>query len=220
MVTTPFLEYSKKDLKLFEYIITKYSLSLCCPLYCYLNFIDTKKSPIKQRYFLRKTLIQKIKLLYPQKLCIKQENTLLNLNTPPALNGASISITHSQQIEGFILASPFKYSLGFDLEILERAKTKTVLRISNKQELNKAPSNSILWSAKEAAYKSIKLSCIYITQVEIFDWEPITLNNSSDKMLKNTKLKIYHYKFKAKNNTGNGFISVINTLVIGFAKRN
>lgn len=209
--------FTQKDLKLFEYIIKKYSLHFIDNLICYLTFWDKKNSPLKQRLSLRKVLIHKIETLLCYKLCAKQKAILCTLDKPPALLFTSISISHTQKIGGFIVSSA-KYSIGFDLELFNRVTNKTMLYISNPTELNLAPSPSALWSAKEASYKSIKLSVTSIKQICIFDWKPIVLDHSNDDILKNISLQIYHYKFKTKNTCGVGFVCIVNTLVIGFAK--
>ena len=84
--------------------------------------------------------------------------------------------------------------MGFDLEQPARAKEKTVLRISNKEELSASPSPASLWSAKEAAYKSVSsiLSGAAIRQISVFDWKPF-LKGQGSKFEKHSKSKASLY---------------------------
>ena len=106
-----------------------------------------------------------------------------------------------------------RFLLVLILEQLGRAKEKTVLRISNKKELAQAPSPSALWSAKEAAYKSISSlqSDIHIKHISIFDWQSIVKSN--------TDTKIHNYQFTIEDKTikGKGVICCLKNIITGLA---
>lgn len=66
---------------------------------------------------------------------------------------ATISIAHCPKLGGFIFSFDNRFSLGFDMELSYRPTQKLLSRVSKEKELNEAPLPSLLWTAKEAAFK-------------------------------------------------------------------
>lgn len=222
--------FYKKDLPLLEYIITKYSLHFGYDVLCYLTTLYSPHSNLKfniqsknqLRNKLRNQLVKKIECFRSQKLSAKQKSLLLDLTHPPTIYFASISISHSVLAGGFIISSP-ENLIGFDLEKLERANQKIVLRVGSQNELNNSPSPSALWSAKEASYKSLYYSPfkIFINQIIIFDWKKVSSDNKifPSTNFNVTKVKIYNYKFKIKTHPiqGKGYICILNKNIMSFS---
>ena len=236
----------KEDLRFFETTVETQGLRLDCKLICHLTIFDKQSSALENRTYLRKQLVHIIEQKYKKNFSLEQKKKLLTPGMPPQLPFVSVSISHCAFMGGFVtcrsdfLDTPLpilksastnkRASIGFDLEELRRAKEKTVLRVSNQTELNHAPSPSALWSAKEAAYKSIGSlqNNIYIKHISIFDWQcvpPIrdtqaqpNINKKPEKEEKELP-KIYDYKFtiKEKNIKGKGIICQFKSMVIGLA---
>ena len=207
----------QEDLQLFEKVIEQNSVRLGCPLVCHLSFMDKNISSIEQRKKLRIDLVKEINKKWPNKLSEEQRNSLLIPGKPPRLPFVSLSIAHSADVGGFIFtSSPF--FIGFDLEQRGRAKERTVLRVSQREELDQSPSPSALWSAKESTYKAVSLlkSDIYIKKISILNWQILSLEDCDQPV---EKLEIYDYQFKVedKDHFGKGCICFFKNIVIGFA---
>ena len=203
---------NQEDLKLFKSVIEQQSSRLGCLLDCHLSFMDKNISSIEQRKKIRIDLVKEINKKWPNKLSEDQINSLLIPGRPPRLPFVSLSIAHSSDIGGFIFTSSPVF-IGFDLEQQGRAQEKTVLHISQKEELEQSPSPSALWSAKESAYKAVHFlkDDIYIKKISIFNWQTVSL--------KNNDLVVYDYQFKIESvdNRGKGCICFFKDTVIGFA---
>jgi hypothetical protein len=78
-----------------------------------------------------------------------------DLNSLPHTDNWEISISHSREGGGFVLA-PRGVSVGLDIERVARVHTHLVARISSREELVEAPSTSSLWVAKEAGFKMLR----------------------------------------------------------------
>lgn len=70
------------------------------------------------------------------------------------------SIAHCKDWGGFIF-SPYDSEpvirLGFDMELDSRVSAETAMRVcASNEEFSRAPSPASLWTAKEAAFKSLK----------------------------------------------------------------
>ena len=238
--------FKKEDLKFFETTVEKQSLRLDCKLNCYLMAFDKQSSTLENRKHLREQLVQTIEKIAQKKLSLEQKKALLTPGKPPKIPFASVSISHCAFMGGFVISrldladapssppestSTERSSIGFDLEQLGRATEKTVLRISNKKEINQAPSSSALWSAKEAAYKSISSfqSDIHIKHILVVDWQCLSPientqaakpNISKKPEWKKKELpKIYDYQFTIvdKDIEGKGVICCLKDMVIGLA---
>jgi len=86
------------------------------------------------------------------------------------------SISHCRTLGGFAFSvydSGHVISLGFDLEETDRVTTEIARRIClTAEEFEKAPSPASLWSAKEAAFKTLKgpQQPKTVSELELTDW--------------------------------------------------
>jgi hypothetical protein len=97
---------------------------------------------------------------------------LSDLSAPPQLLGYSISISHCPIAGGF-LVSPIKGGqVGLDLEERSKVTREIVLRMSDEMEVLLAPEPAVLWSAKEATFKSLlgPSQPTALSQVKIGGW--------------------------------------------------
>lgn len=100
----------------------------------------------------------------------KLEETLLDLNQIPVQIGAKFcSLSHSMH-QGMIAFC--ENPVGIDLEKSERVQPRVVARVSSEKELQRAPSASALWCAKEAAFKALRSyqQPEVLSQLEIGGW--------------------------------------------------
>lgn len=72
---------------------------------------------------------------------------------PVCFQDSFFSISHSKNLGGYALAHQ---PIGFDIELTQRIKKETVIRISKELEHLQAPHLSFLWCAKEAAFKALR----------------------------------------------------------------
>jgi 4'-phosphopantetheinyl transferase EntD len=75
-----------------------------------------------------------------------------DLSQAPRLPAGAVSISHCRLMGGWAYSASAE-RLGFDLELVERARPELVLRAATQAELDEAPSAVALWTAKEAAFK-------------------------------------------------------------------
>ncbi len=103
--------------------------------------------------------------------------TSQNLHTtdPFQQNSATSSISHCPQLGGFAtITSPWK--IGIDVEQQDRVSLAVANRVCrDSSECNQAPSPSALWTAKEAAFKSLRgpQQPTTISQLVIGSWKQI-----------------------------------------------
>ena len=232
-----------KNMTPFELTVEQNSFRLGYKLSCHLTPFSKHNCLLKQRKKLREQLTKQIEKKWPGKLSKEQKNSLLTPGVPPKIPFASVSISHCAFMGGFIIFPFPALSVGFDLEEQGRAKENTALRISNKNEIKKSPSPSVLWSAKESAYKSISQlqdhiyikpqdhtyikpqdhtyikpqDHIYIGQISIFDWQYASIPRTKTKG--NCHLQVYDYQFKTenKNINGKGHINIMGNIVMACA---
>lgn len=95
---------------------------------------------------------------------------LLDLNELPSLEGHHISISHGQDLGGFVATT--KGPVGFDLEMAKRVTTAAMERMASKEEIQQAPSVASLWVAKEAVFKALRWYSqpTTISQIETTGW--------------------------------------------------
>lgn len=104
-------------------------------------------------------------------LNFKGTEQVLNLDLVPKINGYSISISHSKEVGGFVIVKSNK-TIGFDIEARNRIRIEHVQRVSEPSEIAQMPHPAVLWSAKEAAFKSLlhQDQPLVITDIEIGKW--------------------------------------------------
>ncbi len=124
-----------------------------------------------QRFYLRQQTLQALK----DRNIFAEENKILNLETLPTLNKGDFSLSHSREFQGLMLSQKHQY-LGFDIEDPGRVAPAIALRISNSSELQAAPQPSLLWVAKEAAFKVFSKSqgAQLISNIQLNHWTLLT----------------------------------------------
>ena len=201
-----------EQIQLLQQKVERNSLRLGYKLNCYLYPLNNQEHEhvLDQRKNLRKFLTKEIEHYWPNKLSIEQKKQLLTPGNLPQVPFASLSVSHSSFIGGFIISPATQVSLGFDLEQAGRAKKRTVLRIASEEELQQSPSPSALWSVKEAIYKSIHplQNSIHVKQISVFGWAPILEIKNPD------ALTTYDYQFEVKNKKGKGFVCSSDKIII------
>ena len=107
-----------------------------------------------------------------QELSLEGEHNLMDLKNLPRLTDYEISISHSEELGGFVMGYQCGL-LGFDLEGVNRVKEEHIKRVSTCQEVSEAPSAGALWVAKEAAYKALrhKLHLSLMSDLQISHWQ-------------------------------------------------
>lgn len=143
-------------------------------IHFYLSLFPNKKIGQKERKELRQQLIQQIKIhpkIQKQKINFDW-NKLTKIGTKPECPFASISLSHCESLGVFLFTFNTKISIGFDIEKTNRIRLKTVSRISSPEELQKAPSSDLLWTAKEAGFKCLSNSknSLLLSDCSISNW--------------------------------------------------
>ncbi len=87
-------------------------------------------------------------------LSLALNEDLTDLALPPRPRAHSASISHCRFAGGYAAVSQ-PTCLGFDLELVARVKPEIIARMSREEEMKNAPSPAHLWTAKEAAFKSL-----------------------------------------------------------------
>jgi len=124
------------------------------------------------RLKIRKGLLEEIEKL--MRLNDEQREDILDLQKVPVLPQVGFSISHNKKCGGFAL-NPQGQAVGLDVEISQRVQDRLIARVAaNKEEVGLTPSAASLWTAKEAAIKSLYRSGrqpSVIAEVEIGDWQ-------------------------------------------------
>ncbi len=91
------------------------------------------------------------------------------------------SVSHCRAAGGFVSFTKDQHC-GFDIEEIDRVSDHVVKRICREEsEFTSAPGAALLWSAKEAAYKSLRdlQQPPAISAVLIYDWKAISPGTTS-----------------------------------------
>lgn len=120
-----------------------------------------------QRTLLRQLLTAKL-----QNEGYTTDLALLDLLKIPQHHDLSLSLSHCKDYSALAWCLKPK-RLGVDIEDLLRLKKETVSRVSTASELSLAPRYDLLWSCKEAVFKSLSpsLDMKVLGNVEVFDWK-------------------------------------------------
>ncbi len=116
------------------------------------------------RQEIRKGILDFLKQHHPDQI----EDSIWDLEAPPVLKNFFVSISHCNGMGGFAFSNR---SLGFDIEDVTRISTKIIERISTESEVADSPEVELLWSAKEAVFKS-STEFYTIAHIQILDWKP------------------------------------------------
>lgn len=163
---------------------------------------------------LRKLLVKELETTYgslkkslPNDFFGKHCEKLLTPGTRPNCSFATISVSHCPVLGGFVFSFNQKITLGLDMEQSHRVNEQLMGRLSKTEELQKAPDPSLLWAAKEAAFKCLTPEQNrLIKHISITKWKKITLDN-------------YHFYFQVKGQKtkGCGAAFLVDELALGFA---
>lgn len=123
-----------------------------------------------QRLDLRQQMVEFLKT---KKIHFNKEG-LLNLESIPTLDNGDISLSHCKGFQGLIWSTRSAF-VGFDIEDIGRISEAIVLRVSDASQLQTAPSHSLLWVAKEAAFKvfSKEQGAKLLSDVRLDQWVPL-----------------------------------------------
>ncbi len=109
------------------------------------------------------------------KLSAGMDSQYLQTTAQAQQTGSTSSISHCPQLGGFAsITSPWK--IGIDVEQQERVSLAVANRVCrDSSECDQAPSPSALWTAKEAAFKSLRgtQQPTTISQLVIGNWKQI-----------------------------------------------
>ena len=167
---------------------------------------------------LRKLLVKELKISYstlkktlPEDFFRKHCEKLLTPGTRPNCSFAAISVSHCPVLGGFVFSFNREISLGLDMEQSHRVNEQLIGRLSKAEELRQAPDHSLLWAAKEAAFKCMIPDMTpgqnpLLKHVFISEWTQ-TVPNS------------YHFCFQIKNQStkGRGVAFLIKDLALSCA---
>ena len=173
-----------------------------------MSFLN-KKASLSDKKKLRNSLIKQIKSHRNCPEINYNWEQLLKLKAKPVFPLASISISYSYHLGGFIIVFDKKADIGFDIELKNRITDPVVQRISSQSEFNQSPHPALLWVAKEAGVKSLstfKLSVLFKDCI-VLNWNrnPCSQNYSFDFYIKNS------HKYK-------GVAGFVNGLAIAYTE--
>ena len=169
----------------------------------------------KAREELRKLLVKELKISYSAfkqrtlpddffvKYCGKE---LLTPGTRPHCSFAAISVSHCPVLGGFIFSFNRKISVGLDMEQSHRVNEQLIGRLSKAEELKQAPDPSLLWAAKEAAFKCTTEQNLLVKHVFISEWTRTAPDSYH-----------FHFQIKNQNTKGHGVAFLIKDLALGCA---
>jgi|GEM_PF-2535054 len=101
------------------------------------------------RIFLRESIYENLSAAFSR----EKRPQILLLDQIPQPDEGYLSIVHCKGIGGYIYASN---PIGIDIELSARISREVIDRVAQPQELNEAPFFQLLWSAKEATFKSLR----------------------------------------------------------------
>ena len=138
-------------------------------VYLQQNLFEDQQS---QRLALREILCQQLEL---SQIPIHRAE-LLDLLKIPQHPQLSISLSHTAAYHTLCWCL-LPARVGIDIEALDRHKSAVLARVSSASELAAVPREDLLWSCKEAVFKTFSPRYKVISSVEIFDW--LTLENET-----------------------------------------
>ena len=119
---------------------------------------------------LRKQLVEVLE----QKEIAHNTQQMLNLDQIPRLNEGDVSLSHCPKFQGLMISQKSGH-LGFDIEDPDRVTTELALRVSDNDQLQRAPDPASLWVAKEAAFKALSKShgAKLLSEISMNQWMPV-----------------------------------------------
>ena len=174
-----------------------------CP-YFYFQYFDDLGPTWQARQKLRLILLNHLEEF------ISLDPYRAELATPgkkPSIPFASISISHCRILGGFIFSINSHIPIGLDIEEVKRVKPNMIARLSQQQEIQQAPTDSLLWVAKESSFKCLPISTgqMFLSHIYISHWQTLQSN-------------AYSFSFQAKSFHGKGIAFLEEDLAIAHAR--
>jgi phosphopantetheinyl transferase (holo-ACP synthase) len=101
---------------------------------------------------------------------ISNNSVFLDLKTIPKLSENFVSISHSNEVGGFVFSN---YPVGFDVVEVRRLNPNIIQRVCLPREIERSPNPNYLWPAKEAVFKACSDFLTTISEIEIGSWEKL-----------------------------------------------
>jgi hypothetical protein len=101
------------------------------------------------------------------------DSEVTNLDFLPTCKDVGISISHTNEVGGYVIGSGVK-AVGFDIEVTDRVSKKLADRVAKSDEIYPAP--DFFWCAKESAFKmlgSLGKAPQVISDLKITRWEDL-----------------------------------------------
>lgn len=120
---------------------------------------------------LRKQLVEVLEV----KKIPHNSQQMLDLNQIPRLSKGDVSLSHCPKFQGLMISQK-DGCIGFDIEDPDRVTSELALRVSDEEQLQRAPNPAILWVAKEAAFKALSKShgARLLSEISLNQWIPLT----------------------------------------------
>ena len=147
-------------------------------VFCHLKTVPLSRPLLKHRKLFRQEVLNWL-TLGPgafDSLSPVQKKSFLSPGGPVIFEeeGKSLCLSHCPFFMGCVFRQGGgKVSLGFDLEKPDRLKScsRTLERVASARERDQAPHPVALWSAKEAAFKSLKGTTSSLKSISLFNWQ-------------------------------------------------
>lgn len=102
------------------------------------------------------------------------DSAVTNLDFLPTCSDVGISISHTNEIGGYVIGSGVR-AVGLDIEVTDRVSKKLADRVKKSDENYPAP--DFFWCAKESAYKmlgSLGKAPLVISDLKITSWSDLS----------------------------------------------
>ena len=148
-------------------------------LYCRFIPFDLIGPTWEKRMELRRLLVEDLEDVFkefPENFPEDEDwkEKLLMPGSRPYIPDVSISISHCPLLGGYIFSLDKNVSLGLDIEKARRVN-RSIQHVSSQKEMGESPVNSLLWVAKESAFKCVPTGGQqhFLSDIFIFDWKKI-----------------------------------------------
>lgn len=174
-----------------------------CP-YFYFHYFDDLGPTWQARQRLRRILLNHLE----EFIHLGQYRVKLSIpGKKPWIPFVSISISHCKVLGGFIFSMDSCMSIGLDIEEVKRVRSDVIARLSQKKEIQQAPTDALLWVAKESSFKCLPqdADCFLLSHVHISNWNIL-------------QFKAYSFDFQIKSFHGKGIAFLEGDLAIAHAR--
>ena len=145
----------------------------------------------------RPQIRQDIVANYSSLLSSSEKRVILNLEALPFAQNLFFSISHNKSVGGYATCDQI---IGFDLEEISRLSIDTISRVCTSSEMAACPDFRLLWSAKEAAFKTSK-QLLVMADIEITSWMQVDDISYFEATCRKASLKIKGAVFLSNHNT-------------------